>query len=133
MRTIEKVALAVIEDKKVLMARSGKNEEVFYTLGGKIENNETDEQCLIREIKEEVDADIRMESLVFLGVFEASAYNKPDTKVVVRLYRGDLISTPVASSEVEEIAFFDSSMPEEHRSELAVKVLMFLKGAGHIN
>ncbi len=133
MKTIEKIALAVIKDKKVLMARSRKNSSVFYMLAGKIEEDETDEECLVREIKEEADVGIAKDSLEFLGVFSANAHDKADTIIVIRLYKGELRSAPVASSEVAEIAYFDSSMPEKHQSELVNQVLSFLKEKGFIN
>ena len=54
MRIIKKVALAVFKDKKMLQVRSKKHPEVFFTLGGKIEEGETDIECLKREINEEI-------------------------------------------------------------------------------
>lgn len=132
MKIIEKVALAVIQDKKVLFARSKKNQSVFYTLGGKIEKGETDEECIFREVKEEVDTTIQEGSLVFLGVVHASAHDKPNTQVRVRLYQGQLLGSPKPSSEVAEIAFFDTSMPDKNRSELGDRVINFLYNKGYI-
>ena len=48
---IQKVALAVFKDKKMLQVRTKKQDKVFYTLGGKIEKEETEEQGV--SIKEE--------------------------------------------------------------------------------
>jgi 8-oxo-dGTP diphosphatase len=132
-KIIEKVALAIICDRKVLLARSKKNKQVFYTLGGKIEDNETDEQCLVREIEEEVKAKIDKSSLIYLGIFEAYAHDKPNTLIRVSLYKGELIGEPTPSSEVEEIKYFNSRMPKINQSDLTHKVLVHLKDLDYIN
>ncbi|SMD12766.1 (deoxy)nucleoside triphosphate pyrophosphohydrolase [Pedobacter nyackensis] len=56
-------AIIVAEDGKVLVAQ--RSESMSHPLkmefpGGKIESAETAEQCLIREIKEELDVDIQI-------------------------------------------------------------------------
>ena len=40
---IQKVALAVFKDKKMLQVRTKKQDKVFYTLGGKIEKEDNDD------------------------------------------------------------------------------------------
>lgn len=132
MTTINKVALAVIEDGKILMARSRKNKEVFYTLGGKVEGNETDVECLVREVTEEVGTNIDLATLTYLSTFTADAHDKPNTRVRVKLYYGQLIGVPSPSSEVEEIAYFDSSMSDVHHTNLSRLIFRFLKQEGYI-
>jgi ADP-ribose pyrophosphatase YjhB (NUDIX family) len=131
-KIISKIALAVIQDHKILMARSQKNRTVFYTLGGKIEENETDVECLEREIKEEVNTNVDVESLKFLGSFSAAAHDKVDTIINVKLYLGNLTGEPVPSSEVEEIAFLDTTTDKKHFSELTVSIFEFLKAQNYI-
>lgn len=43
---IRKTALTVFKDQKMIMVRSSKNPDVFYTLGGKIEEGESGIDCL---------------------------------------------------------------------------------------
>lgn len=50
-------------DNKVFITKRSKNKEFspnkWETVGGRIEENETPKQALIREIKEEIDSDIK--------------------------------------------------------------------------
>ncbi len=48
MKTINKIALAVFKDKKMLMVRSQKNNKVFYSLDGKVDKGESDLECIER-------------------------------------------------------------------------------------
>ena len=46
--------------------------------GGKREGNETDEETLIRECKEELDIDIKRDTIKYYGTFEAQAHGKAE-------------------------------------------------------
>lgn len=70
MQTIHKIAAVVIKDNKFLMVRK-KGKDIWTNLGGKPEEGETEEQCLLREIKEEADCNARI--LKKLGDFSAKA------------------------------------------------------------
>ncbi len=59
----DRIAGIIIKDNKLLMMR-GKS-GLLWTPGGKIENNETDEECLKRELKEETNLDLI--SMRFVG------------------------------------------------------------------
>ena len=50
---IDKLAFIEIRERKLLMVRS-KGKDVWYTVGGKREAGENDEQALIREVNEEI-------------------------------------------------------------------------------
>ena len=130
---IYKTALAVFKDKKMIMVRTTKNDEVFYTLGGKIEEGETGIECLNREVKEEAGVEIIENSLQFLHEFEAPAYGRENTLVNIKLYEGKLKSEPVPSSEVVEIAYFDSSVDTKHLTEITVDMFEWLKSHSYIN
>ena len=131
---IEKVGLLVFKDKKFLMVRSHKNEEVFYLLGGKIDKNESDLECIKREVEEEINCGIDETSITFLNEFQDVAHGKENTLLKIRVYKGELIGHPKASSEIAEVGWFDSSSPKKHLSEIAQrKYLPWLKKAGYIN
>ena len=60
MKTIEVSAAIIIKDKKIFVTRRGYGEfkDMWEFPGGKLESGETGEMAIIREIKEELDADI---------------------------------------------------------------------------
>jgi 8-oxo-dGTP diphosphatase len=130
---IKKLALAAIKDNKVLMARSAKNPEVFYSLGGKVEPNESDMDCLHREVMEEAAARIDSASLKYLTTIEDEAFGKDNTIVQIKLYFGELLNEPKASSEIAELAYFDSMVDIKHLSPAGVQILAWLKEHGYIN
>ena len=57
MQVIDKVAFIYLKDKKILSTLS-KGKDKFYIPGGKRENNESDIECVVREVKEELSVDI---------------------------------------------------------------------------
>ncbi len=100
---IDKLAWIYIEDYKILSTRSrGKNK--YYIPGGKRENQESDYEALFREIKEELQVELTIDSLEFIGVFEAQAdTHKPGTLVRMTCYSGTYKGKLVANHEIEEI------------------------------
>ena len=51
------IAAIIIEDEKLLLVK-GKGYEYIWTPGGKLETEETDVECLKRELKEEIGVDL---------------------------------------------------------------------------
>ena len=134
-KTIRKVGIAVFKDKKILMARSKKNAEVFYLPGGKFQPGESDKDCILRECKEELGADIIPENLEYLNEFEDVAHGQPEgTMVNIKLYKCELQSEPAPNSEIAEIKYFDSANDQKNLSILCIhKVFPWLKENGYIN
>jgi 8-oxo-dGTP diphosphatase len=63
--TIKVCAAAIIENEKVLLTRRAPSEKMgggWEFPGGKIENGETPEECVVREIKEELAIDVEIRS-----------------------------------------------------------------------
>lgn len=134
MKNIQKVALAVIKNKKMLQVRTSRQKDVFFTLGGKLEKGESDIECLEREVKEEVGCYLDKSSLKFLAEFEDVAHGIDGRLVNIRMYEGRLIGSPKPLSEVVEIGWFDSKSPKKHLSEIARrKIFPWLKEHGYIN
>ena len=123
---IDKLAFIEIKDRKILETKSvGKN--AWYIPGGKREKGETDEQTIIREIKEELLVDIIPESLVQYGVFEAQADGKPIGMIVrMTCYTGKYTGELKPSAEVEKMDWFDSGRISEV-SEVDKLILADLK------
>ncbi|MBI2030281.1 NUDIX domain-containing protein [Candidatus Kaiserbacteria bacterium] len=109
MPTIDKLAWICVQDRKVLFVRS-KNKDLFYTVGGKREGGESDEQALQREVQEEVAVALLPDTISYLTTFKAQAHAQPEG-VMVQLkcftadHQGDL--TP--SAEIAELIWLASA------------------------
>jgi 8-oxo-dGTP diphosphatase len=103
MKEIDKVALIILENGKILSTKSkGKNK--FYIPGGKREKNETDNQTLIREIKEELSVDIIQETITYVGTFTAqSDGDTAGINVKMTCYKADYLGVLKKNNEIEEI------------------------------
>lgn len=104
------IASAVIlnEQNELLLVR--KKESSFFQLaGGKIQENETELETLVREIKEETGLIIPQDSFSFLGLHTTKAVNEDNTLVHGYIYTVRLKhkKTPVAANEIEEFAWIN--------------------------
>jgi 8-oxo-dGTP diphosphatase len=102
---IYKIGAAIIKNDKILVVKEA-GWEKYGLPGGTIKKNEEVFDCLEREIKEELNADVKRDSLEYLGVFEDAAMNEPDTLVQIKVYRAELESGPSKTSEVEDMFWF---------------------------
>lgn len=109
MKEIDKIAFIYIKDGKILSTLS-KGKDTYYIPGGKREGNETDEQTLIRECKEELTIDIRKETIKYYGTFEAQAHGKADG-ILVRMtcYMAEFEGELKPDSEIQEMIWLDYS------------------------
>lgn len=128
---IDKLAWLCVRDGKLLSARS-KNKQLFYIPGGKRETGETDEQALLREIKEEMSVDLLPDSISYAGTFKAVADGKnSDTVVKLTCYFSDFTGELSAAAEIEEIRFI--GYPNRSLCSMgSIKVMEWLKSQGLI-
>ncbi len=113
MKTIDKVALIHIEGRKVLFTLS-KGKNLYYSPGGKREPGESDEQTLVREIKEELSVDIDPKTMKFCGTFAAQADKKPEGTVAkITCYTARFRGEPKPSSEIEKLVWLTSNDMEK--------------------
>lgn len=105
MDIIDKIALLYIQDEKILSTRS-KGKDKYYIPGGKRETGETDNETLIREIKEELSVDIIEDSIKYYGTFTAQAHGKAE-RILVKMtcYNGEFTGQLKADSEIAEIVW----------------------------
>lgn len=131
---IQKIALAVFKDQRMLQVRSHKQKEVFFTLGGKIEKGESEIDCLKREVMEEVGCEVDESSLKYLTTFQDIAHDKAGEMVNIKVYEGKLIGDPKPQSEIAEIGWFDTNSDKKHISVIAQRTIFpWLKKHGYIN
>lgn len=108
MDTIDKLAWLHIQERKVLFVRS-KGKDTFYVPGGKRELEETDQQALIREVKEELDVEVVPETITYVHTFKAQAHGKPEGVMVqITYYKADFNRTLNPTSEIEELGWLTS-------------------------
>ncbi|RTY65554.1 NUDIX hydrolase [Flavobacterium sp. LB2P53] len=126
MKIIDKLAWIEIVNKKILSTKSfGKNK--YYIPGGKREYDETDEQALCREIKEELSVELNSDTLKFIGVFQAHAHGHiADMFVKMTCYSASYTGLLKANSEIEEIIWLSYS-DKDKISEVDKLIFDFLK------
>ena len=108
---IDKLALVYVRDRKQLVARS-KGKSACFTPGGKREEGESDVQALVRECREELSVELRLESIRPFGVFEAQAHGKPvGTTVRMTCYSAEFVDEAQLrpANEIEELRWISSS------------------------
>ena len=102
MAYFNKVGLLLLsEDHKKFMVCEKDNFTTDYILpGGRIEEGETDTECLIREIREELDVQLDASSLEFIGQYIDVAAGDHTKDVSIRLYGGKVIGELRPSHEI---------------------------------
>lgn len=107
MKEIDKIAFIYLKDGKILSTLS-KGKDTYYIPGGKREGNETDEETLIRECKEELTIDIKKETIKYYGTFEAQAHGKSEGILVkMTCYTADFEGKVNPNSEIQEMKWLD--------------------------
>lgn len=104
---IDKIAFIETKNGQVLSTKSkGKNK--YYFPGGKREDGESDEQTLIREIREELSVEIVPNSYKLIGTFEAQAYGMNEGTIVkMTCYAANYKGTLKPNNEIEEIKWLN--------------------------
>ena len=102
---IDKLAWIYIKEGRLLAARS-RGKDVYFVPGGKRERGESDEQALMREVREELSVQLDAGSLRPMHVFEAQAHGR-DEGVTVRMtcFTGDYSGSLQPAAEIDEIAW----------------------------
>lgn len=93
-------ALLCQEDRFLICQRPAHKDRalLWEFVGGKVEANETDENALIRECKEELGAEIAVNSIYMEVVHEY-----PDMTVQLLLYKATLVSKEIQKLEHNDI------------------------------
>ena len=104
MKTIEVVAAIIVKGKKVFATQRGYGEfkDGWEFPGGKIEQGESLEEALIREIREELDVDIIVGRLL-----ETVEYDYPNFHLTMHCFICELLSEEIILKEHEDAKWLE--------------------------
>jgi 8-oxo-dGTP pyrophosphatase MutT (NUDIX family) len=119
MADYNKVGLLVVQEGRILLCRKRRGAALFILPGGCIEDAETPEQCLRREIHEELGPGVEARDVRYLGTYSDVAAGDEAKMVEVQLYSGELTGRPEPHSEIAELVWFG---PADDRSLLAPSI-----------
>lgn len=96
MKVINVVAAIIVKDNKILATQRGYGDfkDGWEFPGGKIEENETPEEALKREILEELNAHINVDKYIY-----TVEYNYPKFHLSMRCYRCSLVDENIELKE----------------------------------
>jgi|SRR3989344_2024877 len=98
-----RIAGIIIQDGKLLLL-VGKGYSELWTPGGKRNEGESDEDCLRRELKEEISVDL-IESK-FFKEYSGSSFYHPEKKTIGRYYIVKIKGKIKANAEIKNIVWF---------------------------
>lgn len=110
MKTIHVVAAIIQRDDKVLIAQRLKGEWAGYWEfpGGKYEPNETGQQAITREIKEELGVDIKVNDLL-----TTVEYQYPEFYLVMDCYLCELLDDNLQLHDHSQVKWIDPTQKQD--------------------
>ena len=104
MKTVKVVAAVIRSGNKIFATQRGYGEfkDGWEFPGGKIEEGETPEQALKREIKEELDTEIQVKDLI-----DTIEYDYPTFHLSMKCYWCEVISGSLTLLEAEDAKWLD--------------------------
>lgn len=105
----------IIRDRKLLAVRS-KDKDHFVIPGGKLEKDETPENALIRELKEEINITVMLEDFHPFGIFFGrSAGNQNHSIRMDVFFVKHWLGIPQSQNEIEELLWLSSDLPKDKK------------------
>lgn len=105
MADYDKVGLLAVRESRVLLCRKKHTTSLLILPGGCREAGETSEQCLLRELREEL-GDVTVSALERLGSYRDVAAGDASKIVEVELFSGILAGDAAPHSEIKELVWF---------------------------
>ena len=118
MAHFNKVGLLTIREDRILLCRKKRGTQLLILPGGCLEPGESSEQCLRRELIEEL-GPVLVSKLAYIATYRDKAAGDASKTVQVELYGGDLIGDPEPRSEIAELVWFG---PNDDRKQLAPSI-----------
>ena len=106
------VAALIIKDDRILICQRPANKSnalLWEFVGGKVESDETKEEALIRECREELDADIEVGE-----IFMELDHEYPDILVHLTLFRAFLVSENIKVLEHNDVSWILPSEVDQY-------------------
>ncbi|MBW3002323.1 NUDIX hydrolase [Candidatus Woesearchaeota archaeon] len=117
METKTRVGAIIIQNDKILMLKGVHKE--LWTPGGKIDNNESEEECLQRELDEEIG--VKLKSMKFFGEYMRKSHYH-DYMMKNRMYLVEIEGTPKPDKEIKEVIWL-SKGDFENKKYLIIPVI----------
>lgn len=112
---IHKAGLLTLRDNRILLCRKNKDTDLLILPGGKFDGEESAQECLEREIAEEVGS-VSIQNPEYIATYSDKAAGNLSKTVQIELYKGDLVGVPIAQAEIAELIWFG---PEDDRALLS--------------
>jgi len=103
METVTRIGGVIIKDRKLLMLL-GKGHAELWTPGGKIEQGENDEECLKRELKEEIG--VNLLDCKFFKEYSNKSFYHPERTTIERVYIAEIEGEIKPAEEIESFVWF---------------------------
>lgn len=120
MKVIRKIGLLVQKDGHLLLCRKKEGTRLLILPGGKPEPGESAQQCLRREVREELSVDVAGAEL--FGEYSGPAAGE-EALVHIELYAGTLTGEPSAQGEIEELVWWG---PNDNEAQLAPSLVHYI-------
>lgn len=107
---IVKIGAIILDEAGRLLIAKPRTNEFWLFVGGKLEASESAEECLKRELREELDVELADTPEHYLtSPIELAAGDARGRTVQIHAYRVRILGAPVASSEIERIHWLTAS------------------------